>query len=243
MQKKITVLLVDDHNIVRQGLRMLLVSEGDVEIVGEAETGRQAVLMTKKLLPEVVVMDIAMPLMNGLEATRQIMRQVPATKVLILSTYSDDEYVEQLIAAGAAGYLVKQTAAKDLLKAIREAHKGKAFLSPLIAKRVSDREREAFANGQSAKPQMEVLTPRQAEVLQLVAEGQANKQIAGELGISIKTVEKHRQQVMDRLNIHDVAGLTRYALTRGVIEGNPETDPRQNLQGPSHPPLSKPETI
>jgi DNA-binding NarL/FixJ family response regulator len=216
--QKITVLLADDHTVVRQGLRALLVVEGDIDIVGEAESGRQAVQLAKKLTPDVVVMDIAMPLLNGLEATRQITKQVPSTKVLILSSYSDDEYVQQLTQAGAAGYLVKQTAANDLLKAIREAHKGNAFFSPSIAKRLRDQCREAFVNGQPVKKRTDYLTSREAEVLQLIAEGQANKQIAAELCISIKTVEKHRQQVMNKLNIHDVAGLTRHAISKGIIE-------------------------
>jgi DNA-binding NarL/FixJ family response regulator len=218
--QKITVLLVDDHTVVRQGLRALLAVEGDIEIVGEADTGRQAVAMAKKLLPDVIVMDIAMPLLNGLEATRQITKQMPASKVLILSSYSDDEYVQQLTEAGAAGYLVKQTAANDLLKAIREAHKGNAFFSPSIAKRLRDQCREAFVSGQPVKKRSDYLTTREAEVLQLIAEGQANKQIAAELCISIKTVEKHRQQVMNKLNIHDVAGLTRHAISKGIIESN-----------------------
>lgn len=216
--QKLTVLLADDHTVVRQGLRALLVVEGDIEIVGEADTGRQAVQLAKKLMPDVVVMDIAMPLLNGLEATRQITRQVPSSKVLILSSYSDDEYVQQLTEAGAAGYLVKQTAANDLLKAIREAHKGNAFFSPSIAKRLRDQCREAFVSGQPVKKRVDYLTSREAEVLQLIAEGQANKQIAAELCISIKTVEKHRQQVMNKLNIHDVAGLTRHAIAKGIIE-------------------------
>jgi DNA-binding NarL/FixJ family response regulator len=129
---KIKVLLADDHNVVRQGLRALLCAEGDMEIVGEAENGRQAVQLAKKFMPDVAVLDIAMPVLNGLEATRQITRAVPATKVLILSTYCDDEYVQQLTEAGAAGYLVKQTAATDLLKGIREAYRGNAFFSPGI---------------------------------------------------------------------------------------------------------------
>lgn len=218
--QKITVLLADDHTVVRQGLRALLVVEGDIEIVGEADTGRHAVQLAKKLMPDVVVMDIAMPLLNGLEATRQITRQVPSSKVLILSSYSDDEYVQQLTEAGAAGYLVKQTAANDLLKAIREAHKGNAFFSPSIAKRLRDQCREAFVSGQPVKKRVDYLTSREAEVLQLIAEGQANKQIAAELSISIKTVEKHRQQVMNKLNIHDVAGLTRHAIAKGIIESS-----------------------
>src|SRR6266705_769652 len=145
--QRITVLLADDHTVVRQGLRALLVAEEDIDIVGEADNGRQTIQLVKKLLPDVAVVDIAMPVLNGLEATRQITRSVPTTKVLILSSYSDDEYVQQLTEAGAAGYLVKQTAANDLLKAIREAQKGNAFFSPSIAKRLRDQCREAFVSG------------------------------------------------------------------------------------------------
>ena len=216
--QKITVFLADDHTVVRQGLRALLVAEGDMEIVGEAENGRQAVQLVRELMPDVVVMDVAMPQLNGLEATRQITRSAPSTKVLVLSSYSDDEYVQQLMEAVAAGYLMKQTAANDLLKAIREAHQGNAYFSPAIAKRLRDQDREAFINGQPAGKRTDRLTTREAEVLQLIAEGLANKQIAAELCISIKTVEKHRQQVMNKLGIHDIAGLTRHAIARGVIE-------------------------
>ncbi len=223
--QKITVLLADDHTVVRQGLRALLVVESDIEIVGEAETGRQAVQLAKQFTPDVVVMDVAMPLLNGLEATRQILKQVPHTKVLVLSSYSDDEYVQQLTEAGAAGYLVKQTAANDLLKAIREAHKGNTFFSPSVAKRLRDHSRQAFTNGQPVKKKAEHLTTRESEVLQLIAEGQANKQIAAELCISIKTVEKHRQQVMNKLNIHDIAGLTRHAISKGIIENSAAAKP------------------
>lgn len=219
--KKITVLLADDHTVVRQGLRSLLAAETDIEVVGEAENGRQTVQMARRLLPDVLVMDIAMPKLNGLEATRQIIREVPATKVLILSSYSDDEYVHQLTEAGAAGYLIKQTAANDLLMAIRETYQGNAYFSPAISKRLLDRYRQSFMDGRPLKSGSVQLTPREMEVLQLVAEGFVNKQIAAELSISIKTVEKHRQQVMDKLNIHDVAGLTRYAIAKGVIESNP----------------------
>jgi len=216
----ITVLLADDHIIVRQGLRALLMTEDDIEIVGEADNGRQAVELARELMPDVVVMDIAMPVLNGLEATRQLTRTVPSTRVLILSSYSDDEYVQQLMEAGAAGYLVKQTAANELVKAIREAKNGNAFFSPLIAKRLRDRCRDVLAGGPAPKRRPDYLTTREAEVLQLIAEGRANKQIAAELYISIKTVEKHRQQVMNKLGIHDVAGLTRHAIAKGVIESS-----------------------
>lgn len=215
--KKITVLLVDDHTVVRQGLRVLLKNEEDIEVIGEAENGRQAVAMARKLIPDVVVMDVAMPQLNGLEATRQILKSLPSVKVLVLTSYGDDECVEQLMQAGAVGYLIKQTAANELIKAIREVKRGNAFFSPSIAKRLRDQCREAFSNGQSSRRGSD-LTSRETEVLQLIAEGFSNKQIASELNISIKTVEKHRQQVMNKLNIHDVAGLTRHAISKGLVE-------------------------
>ncbi len=224
--KKINVLLVDDHTVVRQGLRALLKSEEDIEVIGEAENGRQAVMLARKSPPpDVVVMDVAMPLLNGLEATRQIIRNSPTTRVLVLTSYGDDECVAQLMQAGASGYLIKQTAANDLLKAIREVQRGNAFFSPAIAKRLRDQCRVAFTSGQPARKTGE-LTSREAEVLQLIAEGFSNKQIAAELQISIKTVEKHRQQVMNKLNIHDIAGLTRYAISKGMVERSaPATSP------------------
>src|SRR5260221_8179181 len=216
--QKIPVLLADDHTVVRQGFRALLEAEPDIAIVGEAGTGRQAVQLARKLCPDVVVMDIAMPLLNGLEATRQIIKEVPACRVLVLSSYSDDEYVHQLTQAGAAGYLLKQAAATDLVKAIREARKGNTFFSPAISRRLMKQFRQRLMHGAAVKNPTEMLTSREAEVLQLIAEGNANKQIASELGISVKTVEKHRQQLMNKLDIHEIAGLTRYAVAKGVVE-------------------------
>src|ERR1051325_9355327 len=154
-------------------------------------------------------MDVAMPTLNGAEATRQIRESAPATKVLVLSSYGDDQYVQQLIEAGAKAYLVKQ---------IRETHKGNTYFSDSIAKRLRDRSRESFLGGGPSLKRSPKLTSREAEVLQLIAEGRANKQIAADLSISIKTVEKHRQQVMNKLGIHDVAGLTRHAIAKGIIE-------------------------
>lgn len=215
--RKVGVLLVDDHAVVRQGLRALLEAEGDLSVVGEAENGREAVNLARKALPDVVLMDIAMPGMNGLEATRQILKKVPSTKVLVLTSYGEDDNVAQLMEAGATGYLVKQTAAADLLKAIRQVRDGKAFFSPGIARRLRQQQNDPTGfNASGERPRK--LTSREAEVLQLVAEGLANKQIAAELSISIKTVEKHRQQAMNKLNIHGVAGLTRYAISRGLVE-------------------------
>ena len=215
--KKIAVLLVDDHAVVRQGLRALLEAERDITVVGEAENGREAVALARKTLPDVVVMDAAMPGLNGLEATRQILKCLSTTRVLVLTSYGDDDYVTQFMEAGAIGYLVKQTAADDLLKAIREVKDGHTFFSPVIARRLQQQSRTAFVTGEP-NPKFGKLTSREAEVLQLVAEGLANKQIAAELAISIKTVEKHRQQAMNKLNIHDIAGLTRYAMSKGLVE-------------------------
>ncbi len=222
---KITVLLADDHAVLREGLRAVLAAESDIEVVGEADNGRHAVQLTNKLLPDVVVMDIAMPELNGLEATRQIIHDVPSTKVIVLSSYGDDEYVSQLTEGGAIGYLLKQTAANDLIKAIREAKQGNAYFSPAISRRMLDHYRRSFTNGQPARKTAEALTSRENEVLQLIAEGKTSKQIAAALCISFKTVEKHRQQVMNKLNIHDIAGLTRYAIAKGVIETKPVLDP------------------
>jgi DNA-binding NarL/FixJ family response regulator len=217
---KIRVLLADDHNIVREGLRALLLADGGVEVVAEARNGREAVLLTKDLKPDVVVMDIAMPLLNGLEATRQILGNAPKTKVLILSAHSDDAYIDRVIAVGAVGFLIKQTSAQILAKAIHEVVAGRAFFSPQISKRLHDHYNKPDAAGGLMVKKATGLTSRELEVIQLVAEGHANKQVAADLNISIKTVEKHRQHLMDKLNIHDTAGLTRYAIAQGIIESS-----------------------
>jgi len=216
--KPIRVLLVEDHKVVRQGLRALLSVEDDIEVAGEVQDGREAVRLIEKLLPDVVVMDIAMPLLNGVEATRQILKLVPDTRVLILSAHSDDEYVLQVIEAGAAGYLLKQTAANTLVMAIREAHRGGTYFSRSISKRLGELRERSMGRGNKSRKGAVSLTSREREVLQLIAEGMGNKQTAAELGISIKTVEKHRQHLMSKLGIHDTAGLTRYAISAGIIE-------------------------
>jgi DNA-binding NarL/FixJ family response regulator len=218
---RITVLLVDDHLIVREGLRALLGLESDIEIVGEAGDGRQALELTRILKPDVVVMDIAMPLLNGMEATRQILHELKHTKTLVLSAHSDDAYVERAMALGASGYLIKQSASHLLVDAIRRVHRGETVFSPLISKRHAHQghgagDRAASPSRMHSAP----LTSREVEVLQLVAEGYANKQSADALRISIKTVEKHRQSLMNKLNIHDTAGLTRYAIAAGIIESS-----------------------
>jgi DNA-binding NarL/FixJ family response regulator len=219
-QKRITVLLAEDHQIVREGFRALLEHERDIEVVGEAATGRQAVQLTSKLRPAVVVMDIAMPMLNGLEATRQIRKEFPGTRVLILSAHSDDAYVEQVAELGAAGFLLKQTSSENLAVAIREIKKGNTFFSPAVSKRVDQRNQKSLDRGGNFKQKANRLSSREVEVLQLIAEGKPNKQVAAELGVSFKTVDKHRQHLMSKLDIHDVAGLTRYAIAEGIIESD-----------------------
>ena len=208
----ITILLAEDHLIVREGLRALLKLERDLRVVGEAGNGREAIKLARTLCPDVIVMDIAMPLLNGLEATRQILQAQPTARVIILSAHSDDAYLESVLALGAAGYLIKQSAASILPQAIRQVHQGQLFFSPRIARRLQQRKLSP-ASGPK-------LTAREMEVLQLIAEGHANKQTADHLHISIKTVEKHRQSLMAKLDIHDTASLTRYAIATGIIESS-----------------------
>ena len=222
--RPITVLLADDHAIVREGFRKLLDAETDFEIVGEAETGRQAVAMTAKLLPDVVVMDIAMPLLNGLEAARQIRKACPPAKVLMLSAHSDSAYVEEAIEAGASGFLFKQSSATGLSRAIRAVHAGGLVFAPAIVRRILAER----SSGRPVPPKKKSagLTSREMEVLQLIAESKANKQVAAELGIGIKTVEKHREHLMLKIGVHDTAGLTRYAIAAGIVECHPRLPAR-----------------
>jgi DNA-binding NarL/FixJ family response regulator len=218
--KRITVLLAEDHQLVREGLRALLKQERHIEVVGEAANGRQAVQLTRKLRPAVVLMDLSMPLLNGLEATRQIHKKFPQTKVLILTAHSDEAYLDQVSALGAAGFLLKQTSAQVLALAITEVQKGNRFFSPAIAGRFESSTRRGLARQANLERKNSELSSREREVLQLIAEGKANKQVATELGVTFKTVDKHRQHLMGKLNIHDVAGLTRYAIAEGVIESD-----------------------
>ena len=218
--KKITVLLADDHTIVREGFRKMLETEDDLEVLSEAQDGRQAVALAKKFHPDVVLMDIAMPLLNGLEATRQLLKERPLTKILMLSAYNDDAYVQHATDSGAMGFLLKQTSAHDVCHAIREVHAGKTFFSPSIARRQGNLHPQTPSRTGVFKKKNVELTAREMEVLQLIAEGKANKQTAAELGIGLKTVEKHREHLMDKLDIHDTAGLTRYAISVGIIESS-----------------------
>jgi DNA-binding NarL/FixJ family response regulator len=219
-KKRITVLLAEDHMIVREGFRKMLELEKDLQVVGEAEDGRQAVTMVKKLRPAVVLMDIAMPRLNGLESTRQILKAVPDTKVLMLSAHSDAAYVKEATDSGAMGFLLKQTSSHVVCEAIREVQKGKTFFCTEIAKRLHERDRKPLDRAGMPRTRNARLSSRETEVLQLIAEGKANKETAAELGISTKTVEKHRENLMQKLNIHDTAGLTRYAIGAGIIESS-----------------------
>ena len=218
--KPITVLLAEDHMVVREGFRKMLELETDLKVVGEAQDGRQAVALAIKLQPAVVLMDIAMPHLNGLEATRQILKILPDTKVLMLSAHSDDAYVKNATDSGAVGFLLKQTSVHDVCLAIREIHAGKTFFSPSIVRHFNRLNPLLPGRKGALNPNVTQLTSREMEVLQLIAEGKANKETAAELGIGIKTVEKHREHLMQKLDIHDTAGLTRYAISAGIIESS-----------------------
>jgi DNA-binding NarL/FixJ family response regulator len=213
---RISVIVVDDHEVVRVGLRALLAADGNIDLVGEAGSGREAVARAKELKPEIVVMDLAMPLLNGMEATRQILQACPTIKVIALSSYNDSEHVQQALAAGACGYLLKGMAPGDLIGALYEVHQGRRYFSPAIAERFVVKD---ISSGQLASaPPGTNLSIREAEVLQLIAEGMANKQIAEELNLNVKTIEKHRHALMEKLELRNVADLVRYAISRKTIE-------------------------
>ena len=211
----IRVLLADDHALVLAGIRALVEELGDTRIVAEACNGRDAVALAKQHKPDLVVMDISMQELNGIEATTQIMAEVPATKVLILSMHTTEDFVRRAIKAGAAGYLVKDSAPLDLKMAIAAVLRGEIYLSPRVSRHVVS----GFLHGKPHQNEssMDALTARQREILQMIAEGKSTKQIAFQLEVSIKTVETHRAALMERLDIHDVAGLVLYAVRHGVI--------------------------
>ncbi len=214
----IKVLIADDHTIVRQGLRSLLEGAEDVEVVGEAEDGRQAITQAEALQPDIIVMDIAMPGLNGLEATREIRRRFPQIRVLTLTMHRDPQYVFRLLQAGASGYLLKDSAKEALLAAIQAVHRGETFLSPEVSRQVIDAYIQRGEDAVTATVPFDTLTTREREVLQLIAEGYTSRQIAGQLAISVKTVNNHRARIMDKLNIRDIAGLTRFAVQNGLIQ-------------------------
>jgi two-component system response regulator NreC len=211
---KARVLLVDDHAVVRQGLKALFADESDIEIVGEAENGREAMSRIPELRPNVLVMDISMPGLNGIEATRQIRQNYPDIRVVVLSMHANEEYVFQVLRAGASGYVLKQSDSMEVLTAIRAANSGGSFLSPAISRTViDDYLRRAEARGQGSD--LDLLTSREREVLQLLAEGLPNREIAEQLSISVKTVETHRSNMMNKLGISNKTELVKYALRKG----------------------------
>ena len=208
------ILLADDHKIMREGLRALIEKHGDMDVVEEAGDGRTAVQLTRKLRPDVVVMDLTMPVLNGIDATRQIMAAVPGARVIALSIHSDRRFVSQMFKAGAKGYLLKDCASEELILAIRTVADGKTYLSPGIAGAVvAEYVRSLAKHEETTQPS---LTAREGEVLQLLAEGKTTKQAAAILDISVKTVETHRRQIMGKLQLNSVAELTKYAIREGL---------------------------
>ena len=214
--KKIRILLADDHTIVRNGIRSLLEREPDLEVVAEAEDGRSAVSQASRVKPDVAVIDIGMPLLNGTEATRQIRKQSPKTRVLVLSMHENEEYIRQALEAGAMGYLLKDASARELIEAIHSVQRGESILSPAITRLVI--EDYLRWGGIRPEPREDLLSAREREVLQLIAEGYTNKQIAGILMLSIKTVQAHRLNLMQKLDLHDRGELIKYAIQKKIIE-------------------------
>ena len=214
----IRVLLVDDHHLVRTGMRSLMQAMSDITVVGESGDGRAALELLTSLQPNIVLMDIAMPELNGLEATSRIAKEFPETRVIILSMHASEEYVLQALRAGASGYLVKNAAPEELELAIRAVARGETYLSPAISRHVVE---ELLGRSTTSTNPVDALTPRQREILQLIAEGKSTKQIAASLSVSVKTVESHRAQLMERLDIRDVAGLVRFAIRHGVTRSDP----------------------
>lgn len=214
---KIKVLVADDHAIVREGVRMILGKEQDIDVVGEAGHGEQALEMAAKLRPQVVVMDISMPGMGGIEATQRLRAQYPDIHVLVLTMHEDESYVFQLLRAGASGYVLKRAAAQDLVQAVRAAAKGEAFLYPSVARKVVEDYLKRVESGEE-KNRYDGLTTREKEILTHIAQGLSNQQIAGKLYISIKTVQTHRAHILEKLGLHDRTELVRYAIRKGLIE-------------------------
>jgi two-component system response regulator NreC len=208
----IRILLADDHALVRQGFRMILDAQSDMEIVGEAGNGREAVELAEKLQPDLVVMDVTMPELNGIEATRRLTGVAPRARVLALSMHKDSVYVREILRAGARGYLLKDSADTDLLAAVRAVAKGEGYLSPAVSDAVLTDYRRHVTDP------LDLLTTREREVLQMIAEGKTNKEIATSLNLSVYTVEAHRGRVMEKLNLHSTGELVRFALRNGLID-------------------------
>ncbi len=212
MTKKIRILLADDHAVVRQGFRLILAAQPEMEIVGEAGDGREAVELAERLRPDVVVMDVAMPGLNGIEATRRLARSSPRTRVLALSMHKDSVYVREILRAGARGYLLKDSIDRDLLAAVRAVAGGEGYLSPAICEAVLSDYRKHVSDP------LDLLTSREREVLQMIAEGKTNKEIASALNLSVYTVDAHRGRIMEKLNLHSTGELVRFAMRSGLID-------------------------
>lgn len=208
------ILLGDDHTIVRQGVRALLEKEG-FDVVAEAADGREAVRLASEVHPDVVILDVVMPLLNGVDAAREILRELPRTKAVLLSMYNEDRYVLEALRAGVTGFVLKARAVSALIEAINEVAKGNTYLSPGVSRAVI----AGYLNRNTGSAGVAMpLSSRERQVLQLIAEGKATKEVAGVLGLSVKTAESHRARIMEKLNIHDTAGLVRYAIRQGMIE-------------------------
>jgi len=210
-ERRTTVLLVDDHAVVRQGFRMIISAEPDFEVVGEASNGREAVQEAELLQPDIVLMDVSMPELNGIEATRRIVALAPRTRILALSMHRDSVYVREILRAGASGYLLKEAGDQDLLTAIRAIAQGQGYLSPEVSDAVLNDYRKHVTDP------IDLLTSREREVLQLIAEGKTNKEIATALELSTYTVESHRGRIMEKLNLHSAGELVRFAFRNGLI--------------------------
>jgi two-component system response regulator NreC len=216
LASKLRILLADDHTVVRQGLRKVLEERADWEVVAEAGDGREAVRQAEALEPDVAILDITMPLLNGVEATRQIVKRSPSTRVLVLTMHSDEAYVNQILQAGATGYLLKDSADVDLIQAVSAVSKGKSFFSPAVARLMLDDYVRQLAD-KGINDRYGSLSEREREVFQLIAEGKANKEIAVLLSISPSTVETHRARIMEKLDLHSAAEIVLYAVRKGVI--------------------------
>ncbi len=214
--KKLRILLADDHIVMRTGLRALLERQPNLEVVGESENGRETIELSASLKPDVVVMDVGMPILNGIEATRTIVGQQPTTAVVILSMYSDESYVMRALKAGARAYLLKDSAAADLISAIEAVSQNKAFFSPKVS-RILAEDYVRVLKQKGAVDSYDLLTSREREILQLLAEGKANKEVAATLNISPYTVETHRSHILEKLNLHNPAELILYAVRKGII--------------------------
>lgn len=209
------LLIADDHKIMREGLRSLVGKEADIAVVGEAATGKAAVSMVRELAPHVVVIDISMPDLNGIEATRRIIKTNPNVKIVALSAHADQHFVREMMTAGASAYILKDTAYEELVRAIREVVKGKKYLSPDIARGVLDAYVK-LSQPLGENPAFVVLTDRERETLQMIAEGKSTKEIAGDMEVSVKTIETHRRNIMEKLDLHSIAELVKYAIREGV---------------------------